>query len=183
MRTFHPAGIIVITDLDAKTVTALNPKQKTYAPNTFQEIKQREAALPAKVEEMELSVQETGEKKTMDGYPCEKLIFKIGPAEITAWVTTKIAVDPAVVEFDKKLLELTKGIKSLNLQPQMRAAFEKRKAYPYLTITEVPAVFGGNAQRIENRMKKVSYEKIDPSVFAIPEGYKKATMPPIPSQK
>ncbi len=182
-RAGIPSGGIAITDLDKKTFTIINTKQKTYIEESFEDLKKREADLPAEFSDIKLSVQETREKKTIGGYPCEKLVFKIGPTEITVWVTKKITIDAAVIEFNKKFLELTKDVKMLNVEGNMRAEFEKRKAYPYLTIIEIPLPFAGKTQRIESKVKKVSYEKIDPSVFAVPADYKKATFPVMPPGK
>ncbi len=172
-----PDGGMVVTDLDKKTFTIINAKEKMYIVQTFDDMKQREALIPAEMRDMKLSVNETGEKKTIDEYPCEKLILKTGPAEITVWVTKKIGIDPAVVEFNKTFLELTKDIKMLNVEAQMRAEFEKRNAYPYLTIVEIPLPLAGKTQRVEAKVKKVSYDKIDASVFAVPEGYKPMELP------
>lgn len=179
-RAGMPSGGIVIMDLDTKTFTILNIAGKTYTKQSFEDLKKAEASLPAEMREMKLSVSETGEKKTIDGYPCEKLSLKMGPTEITVWITKKIAIDPAVTEFNKKLLELTKDIKTLAMQARMQAEFEKRKAYPYLTVIEIPLPFAGKTQRMESKVKKVSYEKIAPSVFAIPTGYKKMVFPGMP---
>jgi len=181
-RTDHPGGMISITDLDSKTITVLKPKQKRYIQQSFQDAEKQEDAFPAMLREAELSVSETGEKKTIDGYPCEKLVFTVGPAEITAWITKKIAIDPAMVEFDRKFLELTKGLRGLNLKAQLQAALDKRNALPYLTIIE-DHPSPNKTLRSELKVKKVSYEKIEPSVFAIPSGYEKVTLPPMPPQQ
>ncbi len=183
MRTGHPAGMISIVDLDAKTMTILNPKAKSYTRRSFDEIKKDEAGVPEQVRDAKLSVRETGEKKTVDGYSCEKLVLKIGPTEITVWATNDIKIEPALSEFNKKFLELTKDIKILNIQGQMRAVFEEKKVYPYLTVIEVSMPFGGGTQRTESKVKKVSYDKIDASVFAIPAGYKETPLPQMPGQK
>lgn len=177
MRTDDPSGLITITDLDAKAMIVLNPKEKTYTQESFDDVKKLEAGLPREVKEAKLSVQEAGEKQTIDGYPCEKLILGVGPSRIEVWITTKIAVDPAVVEFDEKFLKLTRDVKTLNLQGRMRAAFEDRKAYPYLTVIEMPLAFAKGTQRTESKVKKVSYEKIDPSVFTVPSEYRKVAVP------
>ncbi len=177
LRSASPSGTFTVIDLDKKNMTVLNTKGKTFMVQTFEDLKKLQAFMPAEMKEMKLSVRETGEKKTMDGYPCEKLVFKMGPSEIIVWMTSKIAIDPAAAEFNKKFLELTKDISGVNVQGQMRAEFEKRKAYPYLTIIEMALPFAGKTQRIESKVKKVSYEKIAPSVFAIPEGYKPMKFP------
>lgn len=184
-RDYDSHGNITITDLDTKTMTVLDPKEKAYAVITFDEMKEREASLPEKlrpIREAKLSVQETGETRTLDGYPCERLVLKVGPTAITVWVTDKIKVDPALVEFNTKFLELTKEIKTINIQAQMQAAFAERNVYPYLTIIEMP-LLKGDKQIVRSRAKEVSYEKIDPSVFAIPEGYKEEAPPEAPPPK
>jgi len=183
MRTDHLAGFIIITDIESETVTAVNPKEKTYVPSKFGDLQDVEAALSPKSAGIQFSVRETGEKKTIDGYPCEKLVLTVGPIEIVAWITSKIAIDPSVTEFNKKLLDLTRDIKLLNAQAQMQAAFDKHKAYPYLTIIEVSPPLADKAGRMETKVKKVSYKKIDPSVFAIPSGYKKLAVPSMPAQE
>jgi hypothetical protein len=173
MRLSDPAGRIIITDLDKKTMMILDPKAKGYLEQTFDEMKEQFAAMKDRLEEMKLSVTETGEKKTIDGKPCEKYIFTIGPTETSVWMTKKIEVDPAVTGFNDAFLEATKDIRVLNIQGQMRDAIKKYKAYPYLTTIEVELPFAGETQRTESKVKKVSYEKIDPSVFTIPAGYSK----------
>ncbi len=179
MRTDHLAGFVIITDIETHTVTALNPKQNTYVPNRFGDLQDAEARLYPKAGGIQFSVKETDEKKDIDGYPCEKLVFTVGPGEIVAWVTQKIAIDPSVTEFNNKFLELTRHVKSLNAQAQMEAAFDKLKAYPYLTIVEVSPRLSDKVERIETKVKNVSYERIDPCVFAIPSGYKKLSVPPL----
>ncbi|MDP2895156.1 MAG: DUF4412 domain-containing protein [bacterium] len=184
-RDYDSHGNITITDLNTRTMTVLDPKEKTYAVITFDEMKEREASLPEKlrpIREAKLSVQETGETRTLDGYPCERLVLKVGPTAITVWVTKQIKVDPALVEFNTKFLELTKEVKMLNIQAQMQAAFSQRNVYPYLTIIEMP-LLKGDKQIVRSRAKEVSYEKIDPSVFAIPEGYKEEAPPEAPPPK
>ncbi len=183
MRTNEPSGKIIITDVASKTVTVLDPNQKAYIQETFDDVKKREAGLPAKVRKATLTVLETGEKKTIDEYPCEKLVFKTGPSEVETWITPKIVLDPAMIEFNSKFRELTKGLKTFELHGQMAATFEKRKAYPYLIIIESPIPFGKGTQRTESKIKKVSYEEVDASVFAVPKGYKKAPPPPLPTKK
>lgn len=183
MRTADPTGRVIIGDLEAKTITILDPEQKQYIVQSLEDMKKWEAALPAEFREMKLSVQETGEKKTIEGYPCEKFVFKMGPTDVTVWATDKIAVDAAAAEFNTKFLELTKDVKSLNLQAQMGSALLKRKLTNYVAVIETPLPFAGQTQRIESKVKKVSYEKIDPSVFAIPEGYKRMGLPAMPAAK
>jgi len=177
MRMDHPAGMIMITDLYSKMMTVLNPKAKSYTRRSFDQIKKEEDRLPAEVRELKFSVRKTNEKKTIDGYPCEKLVLKAGPMEIVVWITRKIAIDPAVSEFNKKFLELTKDIKTLNIQGKMRAAFEENEGYPYLTIVEMALPFAGKTQKTESKVKDVSYEKIKSSVFAVPDGYKETPLP------
>jgi len=177
MRTDEPAGRVIITDLDTKTVTVIVPKEKRYARETFEDLKKREAAVSEQLREAKVSARETGQKRTIDGYPCEKLILKAGPMEVEVWVTKKITPDPAVSEFNKKFLDLTRDIKTLNFEGQMRAALEKYNAYPYLTIIEVPLPFAKKTQRTESKVKRVSFDKIDPSVFAVPAGYERITVP------
>lgn len=184
-RDYDSHGNITITDLDAKTATVLDPNEKTYVVITFDEMKEQEAALPEdlrSIREAKVTVLETGEKRTLDGYPCERLVFKVDSTAINVWVTGKIKVDPAMSEFNKKFLELTKDIKTLNIQAQMQAAFAERNVYPYLTIIEIP-LLKGDKQILRSRVKEVSYEKIDPSVFAIPEGYKEEALPETPPEK
>lgn len=184
-KDYDSQGNTAITDLDAKTATVLHPHEKTYTVITFDEMKEQEASLPEdmrSIGEAKVSVEETGEKRTLDGYPCERLVLKVGPTAITVWVTKQIKVDPAVIEFNKKFLQLTKEIKTLNIQAQMQAAFSQRNLYPYLTIIEVPLLNGGK-QTVRSRVKQVSYEKIAPSVFAIPEGYKEEAPPQRSPQK
>lgn len=178
-RDYDSHGNIAVTDLDAKTATVLHPQEKTYTVITFDEMKEQEASLPEdmrSISEAKVSVEETGEKRTLDGYPCERFVLKVGPTAITVWVTKQIKVDPAVVEFNKRFLQLTKEIKTLNIQAQMQAAFSQRNLYPYLTIIEVPLLNGGK-QIVRSRVKEVSYEKIAASVFAIPGGYKEEAPP------
>ena len=184
-RDYDSHGNITITDLNTRTMTVLDPKEKTYAVITFDEMKEREASLPENlrpVRDAKVSVQETGETRTLDGYPCERLVLKVGPTAITVWVTKQIKVDPALVEFNTKFLELTKEVKMLNIQARMQAAFSERNVYPYLTIIEM-LLLKGDKQIVRSRAKEVSYEKIDPSVFAIPEGYKEETPPEAPPEK
>lgn len=180
MKSADPSGMVIIIDLEKKAFTILNPKEKSYMEQTLQDMKEAEAGLPAEIREMKLSVRETGEKKTIDGYPCEKLVFKAGEMDIAVWMTKKITFDAAVTEFDKKFLELTKDIKALNIQARMRGEFEKRKGYPYLTIIEIPLPLAGKTQRMESKVKKVSYERIDASVFEVPAGYKPMAIPGMP---
>jgi hypothetical protein len=177
MRTTDPSGRIMITDLDSKTIIVLMPQEKRYIRDSFDEVKKREAMLPKEIREAKLSVRETGEKRTIDGYPCEKLVFETGSAEITNWVTKKIALDPALKEFNKKFFSLTEDIKTFHLGAQMNAAVEKRGAYPYLVISDMRLPFAGTTQRTESRVKKVSYEKIEASLFAVPEDYKPLVLP------
>ena len=87
-------------------------------------------------------------------------------------MTDKIHTDSAVIEFERRYGELMKQAPSLGLNAPMKAELQKRNVYPYLGIVEAPALFGGN-QRIESGVKKVSYEKIDSSIFSILAGYKK----------
>jgi len=183
MRTNEPSGTIIITDLDSKMVKVLNPRQKTYIQDTFDDVKKREARLPAKIRKARLSVRETGEKKTIDEYPCEKLVFMTGPSEVEVWITPKITPDPAMVEFNSKFRELTKGLKTFELHGQMGAAFEKRKAYPYLIVIESPVPFGKGTEKTESKVKSVSFDKLDESVFAVPKGYRKTAPPPLRAKK
>jgi hypothetical protein len=187
MSTDDPSGKIVIIDVDAKTITILDPKEKKYIQDSFEDVKKREAAVPEQVRKqitgMKVSVRETGQKRTIDGYPCEKLVLTAGPTEITVWATKKITIDPVVAAFDKEFLALTRDIATLALQAKVRAVFEKRNVYPYVTIVEVPLPFAGQTQTSESKLKKVDYEKVDPSVFAVPSGYERITVPASPSGK
>lgn len=177
MRMDHPMGMITITDLDSKMMTVLDPKGKTYTRRTFDQIKKDEARLPKSIREPEFSVRKTNEKKTIDNTPCEKLVFKVGPTQIVVWVTKNIKTDPAVKEYNKKFTELTKDVKTLNVQGKMRAAFDEHGGYPYLTIIEVSLPFTGGTQKTESKVTDVSYEKIESSVFAVPPGFKEKALP------
>jgi hypothetical protein len=187
MRTDDPSGRVIITDLDREGILILVPKEKKYLEQSFEDVKKRQAALPEHVKKeimgMKVSVRETDEKRTIDGYPCQKLIIKAGPRDITVWITKKIAIDPVVLEFDKKLLKLTKGIRSLSIQAEVRAVLEKRNAYPYITLAEAPLPFAGKTETSESKLKKVEYEKVDPSVFAIPADYERIVLPTAPPSK
>jgi hypothetical protein len=177
MRMDHPMGMITITDLDNKTMTVLVPEEKVYTRRTFDQIKKDESRLPKSVRDPDFAVQKTGEKKTIDNTPCEKLVFKIGPTEIVVWLTKNVKIDPAVKEYNKRFLELTKDVKTFNVQGKMRAAFEENEGYPYLTIVEMSLPFAGETQKTESKLKEVSYEKLESSVFDIPSGYTEKALP------
>jgi len=183
LRTADPSGMVSIIDVGKSMMIILDTKTKSYTEHTFEQMRKRQALLPAEMRKMKLSVRETGDKKTIDRYPCEKLVFKVGPTEIAVWITEKITIDPDTMEFNRKFLELTKDISGVNIQGHMRAEFEKRKAYPYLTVIEIALPFVGKTRRTEARVKKVSYQRIEPSVFAVPDEYKKQTLPAMPAAK
>ncbi len=187
MRTDDPSGWIMITDLDSKAITILVPKEKKYLQQSFEDVKKRQPGVSEEVRKeimgMKIAVRETGEKQTIDGYPCEKLVIKAGRQDITVWVTKKIAIDPVVAEFDKKFLELTKEIRMLSIQAEVRTVFEKRKVYPYVLTAETPLPFAGKTEISESKLKKVEYKKVDPSVFAIPADYERIVLPTAPPGK
>ena len=78
---------ITITDLDAGTITTIQPKKKQYSVVTFEQMRQYMEQMMAKVQQkkeeqntevdMRVSVEKTGEKKDIDGKAAEEYLMRM----------------------------------------------------------------------------------------------------------
>ena len=160
--------------LDEKKMITIDPERKTYTEMTIGEMTEQMKAAAALMPEMKVTVEHTGESEMVGKYPCKKIIIKISgmtDMTITSWVTDKIKTDKDADAFNEAYAELAKDIPAFKSQVVIWEEYKKMNGFPVKTVTQVSG--RGFSMKTETTLKSVKRGKVDPSVFAIPEGYKK----------
>lgn len=105
---------------------------------------------------------ETGETQEILGYTCAKIVSKKGDETTEIWIAKGFGkfYQPEMGEKNPTFLALKKK-------------FEEEKAFPFRIITLSP----DNKELFKMEVVNVDKKSLDDSLFQIPAGYKKVSMP------
>jgi len=179
LRMEAPNGMITIVRLDKAAIWSLDPNTKTYTEQTVEQMIEQMKNIPKGMMDIELDVEKTDEKKKIGKYNCRKIIISMKmmgmPTETEIWATKDIEVDSVMLKFTENAQKVFEEVPMLKQTYGMFEEVFDLKAYPVETVTEMN-VFGRMTKN-SSTLKSISEEKLDDSLFEIPEGYSKSKMP------
>jgi hypothetical protein len=186
LRTSSDAdNAIAIVRGDKEIVYTINPKEKTYSEMTFAEVeammsemteqlakvqeqlkdlppeqrKMLEGLMGGTVKERDGKLKSTGEKKTIAGYSCEKVILVEGDEEKgTFWVAKDASLRQPAKDWSMLMDRLAKG-------PMAKILGRSSELDGFL----MESTYGGISM-VTTRLEKQS---LDDAEFEVPAGYRK----------
>lgn len=178
-------NIDTIVDLESGRIVSIEHKKKSYYETTFEEIRaffdQLETMLESNpmLEKMfgkvaSAQVRDTGEKRTIAGYECRKLVVTMGEKmSFEVWVTSQIKV-PMEYYDAQKMLYATMG--------PMASRFEKmydelKKIGGFTLATTIDSKVMGMQIHSESEAIEVKKGPLPADAFEVPAGYKKKKSP------
>lgn len=175
-RMEAPGGAISIIRLDKGVMWIVNDAEKTYIEMNAEQM----SALTAIMGEIkEPEVEKTSETKKIGKYNCTKIIVKMemmgSKTETEIWGTKDIKPDPTLLKFNEKMLEVFKGNPSMESSYKMMQKVYDMEFYPVQTTTKAKIM--GFSSENTTSLKEISTEKLEDSLFEIPDGYEKQEMP------
>lgn len=174
-----------IVDLESGRIVSVDHKKKSYYETSFEEIRAFFAQLETMLESNPMlekmfgqataaQVQETGEKRTIAGYECRKLIVTMGEKmSFEVWATSEIKV-PLEYYDAQKMLYATMG--------PMASRFEKmydalKKIGGFTLATTIDSKVMGMQIHSESEAIEVKKGALPADAFEVPAGYKKKKSP------
>lgn len=139
----------------------LMPEQKMYMEFPFNMMKNQEGKM--KKNEDKTDFKNTGETKKINGYKCEKWIFKDDNEVSVAWMTKELG---GFVFMDSPM-------EGNSQKPEWQQEIEAAGYFPMLVINKNNS--GDEISRLV--VKSIQKEKLDSSLFTVPEGFTKMDMP------
>ena len=189
-------GHVSILRLDKELMITIDPEKKTYTETTFKDfetkikhsrekidetMKKRLAEMPPeqrkKIEERmpamtgqhveaKVEVNETGERKSIDGYSCMGYAVKRDGKEIeTVWATRDI---PNYASFRKDFQRLASFFTSISGRHNAFASLEKVDGFP---------IERSGTTGTREKFTKIQNGSFPASAFEIPPGYAKVELP------
>lgn len=190
----HGENTTTIVDLNKNTMIHINHNKKSYVEVSLQQLQEGMRKMQKLMEEamkkmtpeqrkqmeemgMKMPVAEkqkkyhlknTGEKARINGYNCEKYLFTKGDEEDSEewWITRDLGLTTNIGKMMAKMFE---GIGAT--QGGEYEALTKLQGLPIKTIEKQ------NNKFKVSEVTKVTKKSLDSSVFAIPSGYTKESMP------
>lgn len=148
-----------IIDTKTGSMTTLMHEAKMVIKVDMEQLKAASAGAPTATEDVKIPVSTitpTGKKEKIDGYDCEEYIMENSGTKVGMWITKDY---PGYEKLKKELLALTKMNPSSVKQPEL----------PGMAIqTE----YTTNGLKFVTKIVSLKEEKVDPSVFEVPAGYK-----------
>jgi len=174
-----------VIDLENGRIVSIEHKKKSYYETSFEEIRAFFAQLETLLESNPMleqmfgkataaEVRETGEKRTIAGYECRKLIVTMGEKmSFEVWATSEIEV-PLEYYDAQKMLYATMG--------PMASRFEKMydalKGIGGFTLaTTIDSKVMGMQIHSESEAIEVKKGALPADAFEVPAGYKKKKSP------
>jgi hypothetical protein len=166
----------MILDLGANKAWIINHKNKNYVetdiPLDMSKIMPPEAASMMGMLKATVSVQPTGETKTIGQWPCTKYDVSINmmmmPMKFTVWATENVPFDVNMFK-DKMFASLMKG--TLRLDDASIGELEKVKGY--WIASEMNMEIMGSKMHTSSEVVEISQKTPGPGVYSIPAGYTK----------
>jgi len=154
---------IIISDLDAQTVTTINTAAKTYRVSP---ITQPGAALSKSGMEMKADVKDTGQQKRIGGFNCRQIIMSMtmtGQAmpmnmENEMWVSTDV---PGAAELkaiglkmaERGLLPASGDARSTKMMADLQKQMAKVNGIPVLQITRMKSGDDEKSKQMQAQMQ------------------------------
>jgi hypothetical protein len=162
--------------MDAKQKVARNcfPDRKAYLEMKFDEVEQMGKGVSDMQKGMGLEkpgekigeLKKTGEKRKINGYPCELYTQQVGDQVNEYWITKELTMKQVMGEFADHMKSFGKA----GGQAAQQEALMKIDGYPILTVTK--SRYGTN----QNEVMKIEKKGLSNDLFAIPAGYQKQSM-------
>jgi hypothetical protein len=189
IRTDGPEQSMII-DMDKKTWTLLDHNSKSYTELSMdlgkaagiQDMPAEERAqfqnFMKNMMKIDISVSETGESKTINGWKCRKYIQKIetamGPSVSNIWATREIDIDQDLyARFTASLLAQQPGLRES--MDAMIAEMKKIKGISVLSETTMTLM--GQEIKSSTELIECREAKAPAGTFDLPGGYKKKDQP------
>lgn len=169
-------GVTSIVRLDKGVMWLLNDREKTYMEMTPEQM----GAMAGLVKDAkDPEIKKTEETKKIGKYNCTKVLITMEmmgqKANTEIWATSDIKVDPTILKFMEKTNEVFKDSPTLKQSNKMMQGLFELKLFPVQTTTKMKMM--GMSSESMTLLKSISTEKLDDSLFELPEGYTKQEMP------
>ena len=179
-RMDDPSGASTIIRLDKGVIWTLINEEKEYSEMSLEKM----AETMEKMKEflkIDKDMKKTDEEKKIGEYKCVKVVTNMSmmgsKMTFTSWVTKDIKMDPAMLKFAENAEKAFENIPVLKIAFGMVKDFTDEGYFPVLIEHKVEAF--GQKQESTSTLKSVSYDKLDDSLFEIPEGFKKTESNPL----
>lgn len=179
MRIEQPfgGGTIVIVRSDLGKIWILSSAAKTCMEQSLEAMKASAATAAAMMggDKMQVDLKATGNTKKIGDWNCQEHLLSVTgglPITMQIWASPDVKVDPALY---------SKMTEAMGSNPMMGPLTEKIKTiqgYPVQTVTKT--ALGSQVVESSTTVQKISMDKIDASVFEVPEGYTKVDAPAAP---
>lgn len=164
----------VVMDAKKKVMRTYFPDSQTYLEMTFDEIEEMGEGLFDMQKEMGAEgpaekpgeLKKTGEKKKINGYPCERYTQQVGDDINEYWITKEVTTKQIMGDFAQYMEALSKT-GGLSVQQE---ALMKIDGYPIVTVTR------DKYGTLESEVIKIEKKGLSNDLFAVPAGYQKQTM-------
>lgn len=167
----------IIFDLGKSKAWMINHKDKTYVETTLPldmaKLMPPEAAAMMGMMKATVTVQPTGQTKTIGQWPCSQYNVSVNimmmPMKMTVWASEKVPFDMNLYQ-DKIFGNLMKG--TLRLDDASVAEMKKVKGY-YISNDMNMEMMGAKIHTTQD-VVEISQKTPGPGVYAVPAGYTKA---------
>jgi hypothetical protein len=164
---------IYLIDNKKKTYTGISQSQIAGVSGQSQEMPAGMPEMMANMMKMEVTIEATPEKKTINGWNCTKYLqtVKMMGTETTSelWATTDVKVDAAMAnKLGSSLLLKSPAMK--NLATQMQKEYGKIKGFVVYSVSTSTA--GGKETRTTTEIREVKESAAPAGTYEVPAKYK-----------
>ncbi len=153
------SGAMIFDPVNKKMIMIMN-EQKMYMEIPTDKEMEKEM----NENEGEVKFTKTGVTKTINGYKCEKWLYKSNDEQGEAWMTKKLG---------SFTLLTGQSMRSAESKPEWMKEIEKENAFPMLV--KIKDKNGNETGQLE--VTSVKKESLKSSLFEVPSGFKKFNMP------
>jgi len=168
MKVTDSRGSDVIIDLNRKWRISINNKAERFGIQALWDWADSQKNLPFDFGQFELTITATGDTEIVNGHKCTRIEIKMGGIKRTSWVSKDIKPDTAVLEFYKRYGEMFKDVPLIASEKEIWERYAKMEAFPVKIVDRLDPPY---ASTITTIYKSHNYNKIDPALFEIPDGY------------
>jgi hypothetical protein len=163
---------VYLIDNKKKTYTGISLSQIADPSGQSQEMPAGMPAMMADMMKMEVTIEATSDKKTINGWNCTKYLQTVkmmGTATTSElWTTTDVKVDPAMTnKLSSSLLLKSPAMK--NLAAQMQKEYGKLKGFVVYSVATSAA--GGKETRTTSEIREVKESAAPAGTYEVPAKY------------
>jgi len=172
MKTEKSDGTSTIIDLDEMKLIEIDRIARKYDAVDLKVWAEQMKSAPG-FSEFKTKITVGKKTRTIAGYICRPVVSKMGPTKQVSWVTSDIAIDPEITEFNKKLAETFPDVPLITAKYELWQQYLKLKSFPVQLRIDMKVKVGKSSitSKTKALLKTHNYNKIAPETFNVPKGY------------